>query len=515
LLRAEMEEVREAQRREEQRKQEEESHGEALRQEELQREMEEAEQRRQREMEEERRQEELRELALLEEEMRLDELRQEEARLQQLQQLRLEQRRQEEAKLEELEEQLRAEELPPSQPEQDGNQPSQLEQDGNQPSQPEQDGFRWASLVPLQDDSECDEDPDTQQVETPHESLAFRRPAPRAEHEEIRLDQETDLPCRTPQGTELFALDIGDDESCADGVGDADELGHWDVPDEEEPLDFYLLGVMGDLPEAHDVAEKLQNNQLMHEELVRKLCKRNELLRASVREIGRSPNACAASKARAETPQRQHVRSTSPKSQSSSASQNWSTSSMSRALEKLLPAAQEARRQRLLREEMAAKMIATQAERARQREEQQEATLRSRLDRTMKSSRDRIHAMKRREDHENEQIRLRSEIAWQTKEGMDRSIKAALRECSNCKAQSTALEAQIEAINARGKARDKDADRQYMQGLRNELKAHRAREARSQQRERRCLDLKKEIQREIEAFSRASSLPFTHMASCR
>ncbi|CAE8642621.1 unnamed protein product, partial [Polarella glacialis] len=209
-----------------------------------------------------------------------------------------------------------------------------------------------------------------------------------------------------------------------------------------EPIEFFMLDYLASLPEG--LAEKLTECLKVHEDLVWKLVTRNDRLRAQVRGLCRHSgqqvaDAAASPKqatprgqsatvdARCFTPPRSRWLSPNPSPRSpTSPSQALllSVSSTQRTLTHISAASAEGRRKRLLRDDMAAKVEAMHADRVRQRDEMQEAHLTERLQRTMHAAKERVQAMARRAEREEEQLRLRSEAAMQTHEGLERSLEA-------------------------------------------------------------------------------------------
>eukprot|EP00931_Biecheleriopsis_adriatica_P060918 TRINITY_DN365_c0_g1_i2.p1 TRINITY_DN365_c0_g1~~TRINITY_DN365_c0_g1_i2.p1 ORF type:complete len:609 (-),score=208.66 TRINITY_DN365_c0_g1_i2:77-1903(-) len=415
-----------------------------------------------------------------------------------------------EAKLSAWQLQVDEEELPlwrrlkPKPREDELQQVQESETPGTVPSHSSE-GFKWSNLVPLEEqDSDAEKSPCEDEVETPHASLV------RSGREQEHLDTEKEE--KQAGGTQCFNLNDGEDERLVAGCD-----GPWDklkISDDysEEPLEFFLLDCFAGLPQG--VAEKLQNCLKVHEELVRRLCKRNDLLRAQVQKLYCDPpggSVKAGSLAAAPTPERarpstpkrsiQQPRRAGPRSCPGSPKSPGSpalstTSSIGRTIAAASAAAAEANRRRIVRAEMAAKVDAMHAERARHRDEQHEAHLRARLDYTEKTAKERVLAMRRRAEREEEQIKLRFEAAMQTREGLTRSIQAVYREQEAAKAQMAELEEAIGAADARWKARakDRELESEKLSALRNELKAHRARATKCQQKERRMQDLRKEIE---------------------
>ncbi|CAE7209570.1 mcm5-a [Symbiodinium natans] len=259
--------------------------------------------------------------------------------------------------------------------------------------------------------------------------------------------------------------------------------------DAEEPLEFSMLDYLAELPEG--VAEKLQRCLKTHEELVRRLCQRNELLQAQVRNI-----RCDGLEAKVSpmTPQ-QSSRSPPFSPMSRKSPQAASVFSNVRVAHK-----SEAR---LAKPDISKVHDSIFTDRARLRDEHDviEANLRARLQRTIKASKERVQAMQRRVEREELQVKNRFEVAMQTREGMERSIKAALKEHSLAKVRITALEEAISVDIARCRSKEKEREQllDKQTSLRNELKALRSRASKHQKCERHIQDL----QRELEALTKA------------
>jgi len=252
----------------------------------------------------------------------------------------------------------------------------------------------------------------------------------------------------------------------------------------QEPLEFSMLDYLAELPEG--VAEKLQRCLKTHEELVRRLCQRNELLQAHVRNI-----RCDGLEARASpmTPQSKSLPFSpmAPPRKSPQAAAAFSSRTVQREPRLLKP--------------ITSRSVAERASTNQGCLAEHEATLRARLQRTMKASKERVQLMQRHVEREEQQVKNRFEVAMQTREGMERSIKAALREHSLAKVRIAELEEAISIDAARCRAKEKEREElsEKQTGLRNELKAQRSRASNHQKCERRIQDL----QRELEALTKA------------
>ncbi|CAJ1448899.1 unnamed protein product [Effrenium voratum] len=280
-------------------------------------------------------------------------------------------------------------------------------------------------------------------------------------------EDQTSETAKPAAEAECFFMWDSDDDTCST----YDECAPTEKKEAEEPLEFSMLDYLAALPEG--VAEKLHNCLKTHEDLVRRLCQRNDLLRAHIRNLRRDATEAKAS------PKCQKPISRSPQSSQAVA---------------------EARRKRQLKAEMTAKVEAMSSERLRLRDEQHEANLRARLQRTIRASRERVQTMQRRVHREEQQVKSRFEAALQNREGMERSIKAALKEQSMARHRIAELEESInsEATRCRTKEKERDQLLEKQNSLRNEIKAHRSRAMKHQQRERRIQDM----QREVEALAK-------------
>jgi len=282
---------------------------------------------------------------------------------------------------------------------------------------------------------------------------------------------------------ECFCMWDSEEENCMTQDDLASNRSAADV-DAEEPLEFSMLDYLAELPEG--VAEKLQRCLKTHEELVRRLCQRNELLQAHVRNI-----RCDGLEARASpmTPQSKSLPFSpmAPPRKSPQAAAAFSSRTVQREPRLLKP--------------ITSRSVAERASTNQGCLAEHEATLRARLQRTMKASKERVQLMQRRVEREEQQVKNRFEVAMQTREGMERSIKAALREHSLAKVRIAELEEAISIDAARCRAKEKEREElsEKQTGLRNELKAQRSRASNHQKCERRIQDL----QRELEALTKA------------
>eukprot|EP00930_Biecheleria_cincta_P040072 TRINITY_DN2748_c0_g1_i2.p1 TRINITY_DN2748_c0_g1~~TRINITY_DN2748_c0_g1_i2.p1 ORF type:complete len:787 (-),score=196.07 TRINITY_DN2748_c0_g1_i2:103-2412(-) len=376
-------------------------------------------------------------------------------------------------------------------------------------------GFKWSSIGPVAYESDEEQDleqPDTNCEHAPPANLSA------GEHVYANAPVVNPTVCEDCQGQQTLLVNLKDGEGKhvdeARSPGQAAQCysladGDDDIPEDdcEEPFEFAMLDYCGSLPA--EVVHKLRDALKMHEDLLRKLDKRNKVLRLRVRGIRQSdeaapdpaPTGPASPKARPSTPPKRRNRCpTSPQSRPlSPCSPTLSSASpfqLQRTVANVSAAAAEARRQRVLRAEMSSKVEAISTERARQRDAQAEANLKARLEGTVKASKEQILAMQRRAEQEEERIRMRFEMAMRTRDGLERSLKGVLREQEQTKEQIADLEDWFCSAEQTNKAEDKgriQAKRQEKQ-LASELKAHRARAQRCQQRQRRTNDMIKELE---------------------
>lgn len=282
---------------------------------------------------------------------------------------------------------------------------------------------------------------------------------------------------------ECFCMWDSEEENCITQDDLTSNRSAADV-DAEEPLEFSMLDYLAELPEG--VAEKLQRCLKTHEELVRRLCQRNELLQAHVRNA-----RCDGMEARVSpmTPQqsKSFPFSPAPPRNSPQAAAAFSSRTVQREPRLVKP--------------ITSKSVAERGSTNQGCLAEHEATLRARLQRTIKASKERVQVMQRRVEREEQQVKNRFEVAMQTREGMERSIKAALREHSLAKVRIAELEEAISIDAARCRAKEKEREElsEKQTGLRNELKAQRSRASNHQKCERRIQDL----QRELEALTKA------------
>eukprot|EP00435_Cladocopium_sp_Y103_P065538 s1327_g27.t1 len=101
-------------------------------------------------------------------------------------------------------------------------------------------------------------------------------------------DVTDDVPAeaRKVREAECFFMWDSDDDACSlqeDPISSPRQSAR--NKEAEEPLEFSMLDYLAELPEG--VAEKLHNCLKTHEELVRRLCQRNDLLRAHIRNLRR------------------------------------------------------------------------------------------------------------------------------------------------------------------------------------------------------------------------------------
>lgn len=360
-------------------------------------------------------------------------------------------------------------------------------------------GFKWSSIGPLLHESDDEQNSDLPETAceqaqpenlNSHQERHWEAPPLNANVSDQGHADEAQVPA---QAAQCYSLADGDDDAPEDD---------WD-----EPLEFAMLDYCGSLPDG--VVHKLRDALKLHEDLLRKLDKRNRLLRSRVREIRKpddaapdlAPAAPASPKARPSTPpKRRHRCPTSPQSRPlspcSPALSSASPFQLQRTVANASVAAAEARRQRLLRAEMSSKVEAINTERARQRDAQAEANLKARLEGTMKASKEQILTMQRRAEQEEERMRMRFEMAMRTRDGLERSLKAVLREQEQTKQQISDLEDWFISTEHTNKNEDKEriqAKRQEKK-LTTELKAHRARAQRCLQRQRRTNDMIKELE---------------------
>lgn len=108
--------------------------------------------------------------------------------------------------------------------------------------------------------------------------------------------------------------------------------------------------------------------------------------------------------------------------------------------------------------------------------------------------------MQRRVEREEQQVKHRFEVALQTRDGLERSIKAALKEQSFARLRIGELEeaVNVESMRFRSKEKERDQMQERQNSLRNEIKVLRSRALKHQQRERRIQDL----QCELEAYTK-------------
>jgi len=294
------------------------------------------------------------------------------------------------------------------------------------------------------------------------------------------LNEEMMEPHGVPEnkGRDAECFDMWDSEDDRQCRKRSDELplGRcWAETELEEPLEFSMLDYLADLPEG--VAEKLRICLKTHEELVRRLCQRSERLRVQVRHI--QCDGCETGKSSPFSPMARQ----SPKAT------------------KALPLHGNAGRAEMGKSDARADFSSTDCARARDEHEIIEANLKSRLQRTIKASKERVQAMQRRVEREEQQVRTRFEAAMQTREGLERSIKAALKEQSWAKLRICELEEVIarDATRCRVKEKEREQLLEKQSSIRNELKAERIRASKHRHCERRIQDL----QRELEALTKA------------
>lgn len=309
---------------------------------------------------------------------------------------------------------------------------------------------------------------------------------------EIRAkDLETEEPVKSRKGAECFFMWDSDEDACSlqdDPISERQSA----KTEAEEPLEFSMLDYLAELPEG--VAEKLHNCLKTHEELVRRLCQRNDLLRAHIRNLRREASEV---KAAPFTPSNFIARS--PRSPQSP-----------QAVPSRTPAEVRQKRQPV-ETTKSVQDAATPSERIRLRDEQHEANLRARLQRTIRASRERVQAMQRRVQREEQQVKHRFEAALHTRDGLERSIKAAFKEQGQARIRIAELEEaiSIEAMRYRSKEKERDQLLDKQSAFRNDLKAFRNRGLKHQQRERRI----QELQSEVEVLSKvyhAESPRWTH-----
>eukprot|EP00438_Fugacium_kawagutii_P011744 Skav222918 [mRNA] locus=scaffold1489:279164:283618:+ [translate_table: standard] len=109
--------------------------------------------------------------------------------------------------------------------------------------------------------------------------------------------------------------------------------------------------------------------------------------------------------------------------------------------------------------------------------------------------------MERRVQREELQVKHRFEAALHTRDGLEKSFKAALKEQTVARGRIGELEEEISIEMMRYRAKEKERDQllEKQNVMRNEIKALRNRALKHQQRERRI----QELQCEVEALSKA------------
>lgn len=298
-------------------------------------------------------------------------------------------------------------------------------------------------------------------------------------------DDTEDLPVksRKVREAERFFMWDSDDDTCSLQEDPISERQSARNKEAEEPLEFSMLDYLAELPEG--VAEKLHNCLKTHEELVRRLCQRNDLLRAHIRNLRRE-----ASEVRSAPFTPSNFIARSPRSPQSPQAGLQSSRAAAESRQKRQPVA-----------ETKIEVTTATPDRARFRDEQHEANLRARLQRTIRASRERVQAMQRRVQREELQVKHRFEAALHTRDGLEKSVKAALKEQSVARVRIGELEEamNIEAMKYRAKEKERDQLLEKQNAIRNEIKALRNRALKHQQRERRIQDL----QCEVEALTKA------------
>lgn len=310
-------------------------------------------------------------------------------------------------------------------------------------------------------------------------------------------DLETEELVKSRKGAECFFMWDSDEDACSlqdDPISERQSA----KTEAEEPLEFSMLDYLAELPEG--VAEKLHNCLKTHEELVRRLCQRNDLLRAHIRNLRREASEV---KAAPFTPSNFIARS--PRSPQSP------QAVPSRTPAEVRQTRQPVETTKTVQSSTPQEDAATPSERIRLRDEQHEANLRARLQRTIRASRDRVQAMQRRVQREEQQVKHRFEAALHTRDGLERSIKAAFKEQGQARIRIGELEEaiSIEAMRYRSKEKERDQLLEKQSAFRNDLKAFRNRGLKHQQRERRI----QELQSEVEVLSKvyhAESPRWTH-----
>lgn len=292
-------------------------------------------------------------------------------------------------------------------------------------------------------------------------------------------DDTEDLPVksRKVREAECFFMWDSDDDTCSLQEDPISERQSARNKEAEEPLEFSMLDYLAELPEG--VAEKLHNCLKTHEELVRRLCQRNDLLRAHIRNLRRE-----ASEVRSAPFTPSNFIARSPRSPQSPQAALQSSRAAAESRQKRQPVAETKIE------------VTTATPGARFRDEQHEANLRARLQRTIRASRERVQAMQRRVQREELQVKHRFEAALHTRDGLEKSVKAALKEQGVVRVRIGELEEamNIEAMKYRAKEKERDQLLEKQNAMRNEIKALRNRALKHQQRERRIQDLQCEVE---------------------
>lgn len=261
-----------------------------------------------------------------------------------------------------------------------------------------------------------------------------------------------------------------------------------------EPMEYAALECLEQLPPG--LSEKLRDNLAMHEELVRRLCKRNERLRARVRALGRDPYTAIHDGQFEPLGGELRGKATPQASPAKIRSSPTPSSHSQRAAASAAAAAAELRRKQRLRSEMTARAAMMQETRRRIDAEAHEASMRVKLERTLQAARERITVMTRRAEKEEKECRQRAQAAFAERGGLQRSLQAVLGSQQVATVQIGKLEEEVRVANCRAKGweREKSSYVKQIEQLRNELKAQKTRAVRGQLTEQRVKELQRELQ---------------------
>mmetsp|Transcript_78135 Transcript_78135/g.201205 ORF Transcript_78135/g.201205 Transcript_78135/m.201205 type:complete len:668 (+) Transcript_78135:53-2056(+) len=317
-------------------------------------------------------------------------------------------------------------------------------------------------------------------------------------------DGESVSPCKSRRA---FAGGVEAESFSADGQAVSELLWHG-APDLDkdgtEPLEYAMLDYFDRLPEG--LIRQLKVCLDNHDELVHQLQRRFDQLRERARK-GTGEAAAEGAEASDKEPDQvadaegQPAAATWPKEDAEPAVAG--SDSVRRAAAE--PA--EAWR-RELRAQMATRVAMAQEARLRLAAEAHEAAMRARLDYTNRAAKEKVAAMTMRAERDEEDVRIRALTAKSERERTLRDLEAAQRELARGRAQCKALEEEIAAADARCRRQNKffKAKTREAETLRSELKAHRARAAKSQTTEKRVKDLQRELQATLAALEQATAI---------